>query len=280
MILKMLAIVALALFLLWVFRRVAGDDVTFGQFFNRCTFNLFPMLGRLLTSGLLLIYLGGILVGFFSGFYTLYKGTDLLVRQISWNYSSVKVIGTVLDADNDKNMSEAIVQFTDLDGAEYMFRYKANYNGTVFTVDETLPVYYLPGTNPENSATLNNKGAYAGVAFLYFYGIAVSTFGIFVGRNLYRGYRRDQGVAKLKTEGMIISVPVSRIVPDGDYFAVEAVYQPTFSKVEYRYLSGSISIDHSDLDRVKGMTAKVTILPKDPLTYLFHTDDFARLVRK
>lgn len=279
MILKMLGIVALALFLLWVFRRIAGNEMTFGQFFNRCTFNLFPMLGHLLTSGLLLIYFGAILVGSFSGFYALYKGTDLLIGQIVWQVSSIQTTGEVLEADNDRNMSQALVRFSDQKGQQYEFVYTANYNGTEFRIGEMLPVYYQENSILK-SATLNNKGAYAGVAFLYFYGIAVSLFAIFVGRNLYRGYRRDRGEARLKTEGMTISVPVTRIVPDGNYFAVEAVYQPTFSKVEYRYLSGNISMDRSDLDRVKGAIAKVTILPKDPSVYSFHTEDFARLVRK
>lgn len=283
MILKMLGIVIIALFALWVWRKIAGDDVTPVQLFNRYTGNIIPntlsAIGRVVGSGVALIYCGALLVGFFSGFYALYKGTDILINQIVWQVSSIKTTGEVLEADNNRNMSQALVRFSDQKGELYEFVYTANYNGTEFTIGETLPVYYQENSVLK-SATLNNKGAYAGVAFLYLYGIAVSLFAIFVIRNLYRSIKDDRGSARLKREGMLISVTISGIIPSGDYLRASAEYRPMLSKAVYYYESGLIAIDSVDIERLQGATAKVEILPNDPSIYRFYTEDLVKSVKR
>lgn len=282
MILKMLGIVVIALFILWIWRRIAGDNVTPIQLFNRYTFNIIPNtfngIGRVIGSGVALIYCGALLVGFFSGFYALYKGTDLLVGQIIWQVSSIKTTGEVLDADNSRNMSQALVRFNDQNGQQYEFTYTANYNGTQFSIGEKLPVYYQ-SESVLKSATLNNKGAYAGVVFLYFYGLAVSMFAIFVGRSLYRSIKKDRGIARLEKEGMLISVKVSAIIPSGNYLRARAEYRPMLSKAVYYYESGPIALDSVDLERLKGATAKVKVLPTDPSIYLFYTEDLKKQIQ-
>lgn len=283
MILKMLGIVIIALFALWVWRKIAGDDVTPVQLFNRYTGNIIPntlsAIGRVVGSGVALIYCGALLVGFFSGFYSLYKGTDLLINQIVWQVSSIKTTGEVLEADNNRNMSQALVRFSDQKGLQYEFVYTANYNGTEFTIGETLPVYYQENSVLK-SATLNNKGAYAGVVFLYIYGISVSLFAIFVIRNLYRSVKKDRGSARLKREGMLISVTISGIIPSGDYLRASAEYRPMLSKAVYYYESGLIAIDSVDIERLQGATAKVEILPNDPSIYRFYTEDLVKSVKR
>lgn len=283
MILKMLGIVIIALFALWVWRKIAGDDATPVQLFNRYTGNIIPntfsAIGRVIGSGVALIYCGALLVGFFSGFYALYKGTDLLVGQIVWQVSSIQTTGEVLEADNNRNMSQALVRFSDQKGELYEFVYTANYNGTEFTIGETLPVYYQENSVLK-SATLNNKGPYAGVAFLYLYGIAVSLFAIFVIRNLYRSVKKDRGSARLKREGMLISVTISGIIPSGDYLRASAEYRPMLSKAVYYYESGLIAIDSVDIERLQGATAKVEILPNDPSIYRFYTEDLVKSVKR
>lgn len=283
MVLKMLGIVALALLILWLWRKLVGDDVTLIEFFNRCTFNIIPNTLKIITtligSGLVLIYCIGLLIGFFSGFYTLYKGTDYLIDQISWQGSSVKTSGKIIDVDNSKNMSEAMVRFEDQAGSTHEFLYRASYNGTHFYIGEVLPVYYQP-ENPIKSATLNNKGAYGAIAFLYFYGLAVSSFAIFFIIRVYRGYRREWGEARLDKEGILISVKVTHLIPYGtDYLVAEAEYQPVLSKAVYRYRSEPMKMDSIDFENLMGMMAKVKILPNNPAIYLFDTEALVRLVR-
>lgn len=283
MILKMVGIVVVALLVLWLWRKIVGDQVTPVQLFNRYTFNIIPNLfgaiGRIVGSGVALVYCGALLVGFFSGFYALYKGTDHLIDQIVWQVKNVKTVGEVLDADNTRNMSQALVRFSDQAGKSYEFVYTANYNGTEFSVGEKLPVYYLPNAVLK-SATLNNVGAYGVVAFLYFYGLAVSVFAIFVGRSLYRSIQKDRLQARLKKEGMLISVKVSSIIPHGDYLRARAEYQPMLSKEVYYYESELIALDSIDLDRLQGAIAKVEILPDKPSVYRFDTEALIRSVRR
>lgn len=283
MILKMLGIVTLALLLLWLWRRIMGDEVTPVQLFNRYTFHLIPQtfnfIGHLIGSGAALIYCIGLLLGFFSGFYALYKGTDHLVTQIFWQVSSIKTSGEVLEADNSRNMSEALVRFYDQQGERYEFVYTANYNGTIFTPGETLPVYYQADAVLK-SATLNDKGAYGVVAFLYVYGFAVSFFAIFVGRNIYRSIKNERRQARLEREGMLISVKVQAIIPQGDYLRARAEYRPLLSAAVYHYESGLIPLDSVDLERLQGAIAKVMILPDDPATYRFYTDELVRSITR
>ncbi|UNM97499.1 hypothetical protein MMG00_06560 [Ignatzschineria rhizosphaerae] len=282
MVLKMLGIVALSLLILWLWRKVVGDNVTLIEFINRYTFNIIPktltIIKTIIGSGFALIYCLGLLVGFSSGFYTLYKGTDYLIDQISWQSTSIKVTGKIIDADNSKNMSEALVRFEDQEGLMHEFLYRANYNGTHFDIGEALPVYYQ-SENPVKSATLNNKGAYGVIAFLYFYGLAVSSFAIFFIVRVYQGYRRERGEARLEKEGRLITVKVTRLINQGDYLLAEAEYHPVLSNAIYYYVSGRIAVEDVDLNKLVGASAKVKILPSDPSIYLFYTEDLVRLVR-
>lgn len=283
MLLKFIVLVFIIAILLRIFSPILNKDSLLVRLFNRYTFNVVPntlgIISTIFGSGIALIYGGALLLGFFSGFYALYKGTDLLVSHIKWQVTSIKTEGEVLNADNKRNMSQALVRFSDQNGAQYEFVYTANYNGTEFTIGEILPVYYQKDA-PLKSATLNNKGAYAGIAFLYFYGIAVSLFAIFVIGNVYRSIRKDRQKSRLEHEGILFSVKVTAVIPSGDYLIARAEYQPMFSKAVYYYESGRIELDAIDLDKLKGATAKVKILPKDPSTYLFYTEELADSVRK
>ncbi len=283
MLLKFIVLVFIVVILLKIFSPILNKDSLLVRLFNRYTFNVVPntlgVISTIFGSGIALIYGGALLLGFFSGFYALYKGTDLLIEQIVWQVSSIKTTGEVLDADNSRNMSQALVRFADLNGEQYEFVYTANYNGTEFSIGEKLPVYYQADA-PLKSATLNNKGAYAGVAFLYFYGIAVSLFAIFVIGNVYRSFRKDRRKSRLEQEGILLSVKVTAIIPSGDFLIARAEYQPMFSKEIYYYESGHIELDAINPDKLKGATAKVKILPKDPSTYLFYTEELANSVRK
>lgn len=226
-------------------------------------------MGNLLGSLIGIIYIGALILGFFSGFYALFEGTNILIAQVLQQLSSQEALGMIIDADNSPNMSEAMVRFTDLTGETYEFLYRASFNGTVFTVGEAVPVYYQPDMNPALSATLNNKGAYGAVAFLYFYGFAVSAFGIYVGRSVYRGYQKKRGLKKLQTEGKRILAKITAIIPKGEQISLKAEYQPIFSNKVYDYISDPILYDDEDISRLIGATVQVKILPKKPKVYQF-----------
>ncbi|MHC5224831.1 DUF3592 domain-containing protein [Ignatzschineria sp. LJL83] len=226
-------------------------------------------MGNLLGSFFGIIYLGALILGFFSGFYALFEGTNILITQILQQLSSQEVLGMIIDADNSPNMSEAMVRFTDLAGETHEFFYRASFNGTVFTVGETVPVYYQPDMNPALSATLNNKGAYGAVAFLYFYGFAVSAFGIYVCRSVYKAYQKERGIKKLQTEGKFVSAKITAIIPKGERISLKAEYQPLLSNKVYDYISDPIPFDDDDISRLIGATVQVKILPKKPKFYQF-----------
>ena len=226
-------------------------------------------MGNLLGSFFGIIYLGILILGFFSGFYALFEGTNILITQILQQLSSQEVLGMIMDADNCPNMSEAMVKFTDLAGETHEFFYRASFNGTIFTVGETVPVYYQPDMNPALSATLNNKGAYGAVAFLYFYGFAVSAFGIYVSRSVYKNHQKKRGLAKLRIEGKLISAKITAIIPKGEYISLKAEYQPILSNKVYDYISDSIIYDNEEISRLIGATVQVKILPKNPKIYQF-----------
>ena len=113
MLLKFIVLVFIIAILLRIFSPILNKDSLLVRLFNRYTFNVVPntlgIISTIFGSGIALIHGGALLLGFFSGFYALYKGTDLLVSHIKWQVTSIKTEGEVLNADNKRNMSQALV---------------------------------------------------------------------------------------------------------------------------------------------------------------------------
>lgn len=248
---------------------------------NRYTFNIIPRIGHLfqfiLGAGLSSIFIIALLCGFGTGFYALYKGTEILIPHLIRHTTSVKVMGEVLDANNQPNMSRALVGFKDHQGQSHEFVYVASYNGTTFTKGSAIPVYYLP-ENIENSATLNLWGAYGAVGFLYLYGFAVA--GFFIARVYLVWKKSDEKktAAQLDTAPIYLKIPVSKLLSVNDDVIIQLDYKaPSTGKV-FHYFSQNIAVSASDLIRLENAFFTVKVNPQNYAHYEFDKAQIQRLL--
>lgn len=249
------------------------------RFINRYTFNIIPntlnFVGSIFGTGLSVFFTIALLLGFSTGFFALYKGTTILSSHISRHYSSVKVIGQIIDVDNSPNMSDALVGFTDEEGRSHEFVYTASYNGTVFHVGDQVPVYYLPN-DILRSATLTLSGGYVATGFFYLYGFAVA--GYFV-LNIYltrKKAKRAKRSALIDQAPVYLKLPVSQLLPVNGDVIIQCDYKDSFTEKEYHYFSQKVKVSEADKIRLENAFFTVTVNPENYSHYEF---DMAQIIR-
>lgn len=253
------------------------------RFINRYTFNIIPntlnFVGSIFGTGLSVFFTIALLLGFSTGFFALYKGTTILSSHISRHYSSVKVIGQIIDVDNSPNMSDALVGFTDEEGRSHEFVYTASYNGTVFHVGDKVPVYYLPN-DILRSATLTLSGGYVATGFFYLYGFAVA--GYFV-LNIYltrKKAKRAKRSALIDQAPVYLKLPVRQLLPVNGDVIIQCDYKDPFTGKEYHYFSQKVKVSEADKIRLENAFFTVTVNPENYSHYEFDMAQIKRVIGK